>query len=108
MVFTESNSIALGDINIADFFAANRSLGYTELVNIVLLGPRYAIPPCPSGYNRISAEIVFDFVALMNSVKVVLMIRETNCYGKREGNGNLDPVACYMPDKTMDRSRVEE
>jgi hypothetical protein len=108
VAFTESNSIALGDVNIADFFAANRSLGYTELVNIVLLGPRYAIPPCPSGYDRTSAEIVFDFVAPMNGAKVVLMTRETNRYGKREGNGNLDPVACYMPDETMDRSCVEE
>ncbi|CAH0028966.1 unnamed protein product [Clonostachys rhizophaga] len=102
VAFTESNGIAIADVKIADFFAANRSFGYTGLIGIVLLGPGYAMLPRFSDYHRKSAEVEFDFEAPIDGGKVVLTTRETDRHAKREGNGNLDPVVvCYMPDESF-------
>ncbi|KAL6786540.1 hypothetical protein J3E68DRAFT_419979 [Trichoderma sp. SZMC 28012] len=100
VAFTELNSVPSANVKIEDLFAANRSLGYSGLVGMLVFGPGYAMLPRLSDYDRQSAEIEFDFVAPVEGGQVILTTRETDCHAKGQGTGNLDPViACYIPDE---------
>ncbi|RYP82288.1 hypothetical protein DL770_005626 [Monosporascus sp. CRB-9-2] len=105
VAFTESNSVSLADIELADFFAANRARGWLGFIGMLLLGPGYAMLPRLNDHDRKSDEVEFDFVAPVEGGNVVLTTRETDRHAKGQGTGNLDPViACYLGLSTLQRT----